>query len=381
MNFTIFNSLILAGIIQGFIFVAIVLSSKKYRYKSILYLVTLILAYSLSNLEYLISDIGLISYVNMYSYLWIPFASLLTPIFYLYYSYYLNPSKNKILIFEKLLFLPFLIFLTLTIIFRIGIIYEFEFFTFNNFYLYVIRINEIFSVLFCLTFLIIPLIHVVFYKKEKLIYDSKFVRPNIDWLNFTFVILSILTIYWGYLTYKNFFTPKQGQVSYNIFWIGVSIAIYWLGYMGIYKYGILLDRTKIRTYNTKTLKIVSSIQKINKHIQVLENLFLNEKIYLDSRLTLQSVADKMHLSKSHLSRIINAELNTSFTDYLNSFRIEEAKSYLNNPDFSKYTITAIGLEAGFNSKSAFFDVFKKATGKAPTTYKKGIENQIKAEVS
>ena len=67
-------------------------------------------------------------------------------------------------------------------------------------------------------------------------------------------------------------------------------------------------------------------------------------------------------------------MNTSFPDYLNSYRIEEAKSYLKNPEFSKYTIVSIGLEAGFNSKSSFYSVFKKATGQTPATFKKGIRS-------
>jgi len=50
--------------------------------------------------------------------------------------------------------------------------------------------------------------------------------------------------------------------------------------------------------------------------------------------------------------------------------VNEAKSYLKNPEFSNYTITAIGLEAGFNSKSSFYEVFKKATGTTPFSYKK-----------
>ena len=67
-------------------------------------------------------------------------------------------------------------------------------------------------------------------------------------------------------------------------------------------------------------------------------------------------------------------MNTSFPDYLNSFRIEEAKSYLKNPEFSKYTIVSIGLEAGFNSKSSFYSVFKKTTGETPAAFKKGIRS-------
>ncbi|MBT8387146.1 MAG: helix-turn-helix transcriptional regulator [Ignavibacteria bacterium] len=321
------------------------------------------------------------TYVDMYSFVWIPFASVLTPIFYLYYAYYLNPSKSKIELFEKLLFLPFLIFLTLTIVFRIGIILGSDFFNFRNLYLYVIRINEIFSVLFCFTFLIIPLVQAYVNRNKKPQYDMNYVRPNLDWLYVTFVILGLLTIYWGYLTYRNLFTEDQGTVNYYFFWVGVSISIYWLGYFGIYKYGILVDRKKIRRHSFKTLEIASSVHDKNKHVAALENLLLKEKKYLDPQLSLETVAENLNLSKSHLSRIISSELDTSFTDYINSFRIAEAKNYLINPEFSNYTIVAIGLEAGFNSKSSFFEVFKKATGMTPSVFKKKKEKQLNAEAS
>jgi len=50
-------------------------------------------------------------------------------------------------------------------------------------------------------------------------------------------------------------------------------------------------------------------------------------------------------------------------------RVEEAKLYLTDTDFSNYTLVAIGLEAGFNSKSAFNNSFKKITGQTPSQFK------------
>jgi AraC-like DNA-binding protein len=246
----------------------------------------------------------------------------------------------------------------------------------------VISINEIFSVLFCLTFLIIPLVQAYLNRNKKPQYNANYVRPNLDWMYITFVILAILTIYWGYLTYLNLFTDKQGQVSYNIFWVSVAISVYWLGYMGIYKFGILADRKKIRSHGLKTLEIANdSREEKNKHIEALETILVQQKRYLDPSLTLESVAETMQISKSHLSRIISSELGSSFTDYLNAFRVEEAKCYLNNPEFSNYTIVAIGLEAGFNSKSSFFEVFKKEVGMTPSAYKKRTEHNISTEAS
>ena len=43
-------------------------------------------------------------------------------------------------------------------------------------------------------------------------------------------------------------------------------------------------------------------------------------------------------------------------------------------NFKHYTVTAIGLECGFNSRSSFYAIFKKYTNKTPSQYKKEVRN-------
>ncbi|NJN50097.1 MAG: AraC family transcriptional regulator [Polaribacter sp.] len=60
----------------------------------------------------------------------------------------------------------------------------------------------------------------------------------------------------------------------------------------------------------------------------------------------------------------------NFTDFINQFRVDFAKQMLGNKEFKNYTITAIGLEAGFNSKSSFYAIFKKFTNVTPLEFQK-----------
>ncbi|PKA82562.1 AraC-like DNA-binding protein [Ulvibacter sp. MAR_2010_11] len=119
--------------------------------------------------------------------------------------------------------------------------------------------------------------------------------------------------------------------------------------------------------------IYSNEKQCNRHIRAFKRLCIEEKKFLDN-LSLKTTACEIGISTGHLSRIINTEINISFSDYINVLRVEEAKTYLINPKFSKYTIAAIGLEAGFNSKSTFNDSFKKIAGCTPSEFKKGHLN-------
>jgi len=71
-----------------------------------------------------------------------------------------------------------------------------------------------------------------------------------------------------------------------------------------------------------------------------------------------------------LSKLINNYSEYNFSDYINSLRVAQAKALLKDDDFDNYTIVAIGLECGFNSRSTFYTAFKKFTDLTPSEYRK-----------
>jgi AraC-like DNA-binding protein len=147
-----------------------------------------------------------------------------------------------------------------------------------------------------------------------------------------------------------------------------------MGRIGLYKLGIREEQKNIRQYSRLNRTNSNDHTQKNEHISSLQKILISQRKFMDSELTLESVANDMQISKGHLSRVINNNLRMSFTDYINSLRVEEAKSYLQNSDFSNYTLVAIGLEAGFNSKSTFNSAFKKIAGVTPSEFKKAHSN-------
>ena len=95
-----------------------------------------------------------------------------------------------------------------------------------------------------------------------------------------------------------------------------------------------------------------------------------EALYKNPDIKLKDLADKLDVSSHFLSQLLNDNLGESFNQYINVLRIEESKDLIKNNN--QFTLEAIGLEAGFSSKSSFYSTFKKVTGVTPAAYKKQV---------
>lgn len=122
---------------------------------------------------------------------------------------------------------------------------------------------------------------------------------------------------------------------------------------------------KNRLADSKTSEIVVKI------LAVMEQ----EKLFQETELTVQDLADKLQFPSYQVSQAINEGMKKNFYDLVNSYRVEEAKRLLLDSRNRSYTILSVGFEAGFNSKTTFNTVFKKFTGLTPTEYR---EKQKKA---
>ena len=115
----------------------------------------------------------------------------------------------------------------------------------------------------------------------------------------------------------------------------------------------------------KNSRLTDSEKK--KYIEDLDYLLSSKKPYLNSSLTLNDLAKLINIPSRTLSQIINESKKMNFYDYINSYRINEAKDILSSSPGK--TILEILYEVGFNSKSAFNTAFKKYTGLTPSKFK------------
>jgi AraC-like DNA-binding protein len=104
-------------------------------------------------------------------------------------------------------------------------------------------------------------------------------------------------------------------------------------------------------------------------------LMETERPYIDPDLTLAALANKLSVSTHNLSEVINTRFNQNFFDFVNAYRVEQAKRDLIDPQKREWKILAIAFETGFNSKTSFNTLFKKHTGLSPSEFRERM-NEI-----
>ncbi len=125
-------------------------------------------------------------------------------------------------------------------------------------------------------------------------------------------------------------------------------------------------------FKRKTTSVPLKIDE-QKKMEIKEKLFafmLDEKPYLNCDLRISDVANSLGFSIHEISQVLNVEMNHNFSDFINSYRVEEVKRRIQKGETQKYTLTAIAMQCGFNSKSSFQRAFKKATNLTPSEFLK-----------
>ncbi|MEO0740587.1 MAG: helix-turn-helix domain-containing protein [Bacteroidota bacterium] len=106
------------------------------------------------------------------------------------------------------------------------------------------------------------------------------------------------------------------------------------------------------------------------YLETLLQHFDTDRPYLRTDLTLREVADQIEVPQRYVSQVINEKLDQHFMDFVNGHRVEAAKTMLVDTAWAHLTIDGIAGEAGFNSRSAFYTAFKKATGTTPGAFRR-----------
>jgi AraC-like DNA-binding protein len=367
---SIFKFIIIIGIVQGFIFNLFVFSRRKKFDISIKYLNVVVLCLSLNNVREFVFDGDYLHETIIKIYLLFPWHLLVVPMFYVFLVYYLRihdklPSYLKttysLFVIESLIRIYFIVFSSnIEVFFAEYIIVE-------------EMINAIYAI-----FIFFKIIKLIFFDKKTLKEIYRF--NTILWIENILKLGFFLMLFWVFAVI--YYSITRNAAVYDPLKILYSWLIYWLGYQSLIHSKILNDRIYLKGYieNSKggfgknRVENASLVKKsFNKKHRVdfknIETYIIENQRYLDPLLSLEKLSDELDISVSQLSKLINIYSTYNFSDYINSLRVKQAKKLLSNNEFSDYTIVAIGLECGFNSKSTFYSAFKKFTSQTPTHFR------------
>ena len=112
-----------------------------------------------------------------------------------------------------------------------------------------------------------------------------------------------------------------------------------------------------------------SAEKMQLIASKLERAMTEDKLFLQDNLSLNKLSEAICETENHISETLSQFLNTKFFQFVNGFRVEEAKKALEDRD---KLITNIAFEVGFNSKSTFNTAFKKMVGYSPSAYRNSL---------
>lgn len=193
---------------------------------------------------------------------------------------------------------------------------------------------------------------------------------NLQWLRNIIIGMGLI---WTTVLISNFFGQTEGS---DLVFGAVVIFVFLIGYKGIRQGLIFTDEFMEQLVPSNNEKYKSSgltSEMAEQYLQELYQFMESEKPYLESRLTLPQLANRMNLNHNYLSQVINEKTDQKFQDFINSYRIKEFKERLRQKDSNQFTLLGNALACGFNSKSSFNAVFKKMEGMTPSEYLKEID--------
>jgi AraC-like DNA-binding protein len=169
----------------------------------------------------------------------------------------------------------------------------------------------------------------------------------------------------------------------RLLFVVLTFVIYWITWKVISRSGQFSDpESSVVSMNLhKTQKYAHSSLKAEEADRIermLHKLMLEEKVYLDSSLTIDTLSQKLSTTRHNLSQVLNDRLKRTYADYMNEFRLEESRKRLSDASNFRFTIAAVAQDSGFSSVSSFNDLFKKRYNLTPSKFRDQCLNKMSA---
>lgn len=303
--------------------------------------------------------------------------SFIGPLIFIYVKGIIGENTNRKNNYKHFIF-PVICFFSISIPALIDMLYEAYDFT----YLTTLQPLLLFTITYSLGYCISAFSKLKRFQKLVKLNYSNLEFKNLEWVKHlligAIIICSISVI-------TSIYEVNVGDMGWDIDFITiipiVALVMY-LGYYGISQSTILIPQflretntgDSLLSMNTTTTntKYSYDVVEMENLSSTLIDLMTTNKPFLDEDLTLTTLAKLLEVPDKKLSTLLNQNMNTSFYDYVNRFRVDEVIKMMSSPEGNKYTLLALAFDCGFKSKSSFNRVFKKTTKLSPSEYRKQV---------
>ncbi len=304
---------------------------------------------------------------------------------YSFYLYITAMTGEKIKLFRHtpFHFLPLLIALIHYLYFHIKYDYEdimsYIFNAYNHFPFIEYLLNILFSIV-TIFYFILSYRKIRKYRKNIKNCLSDIHKINLKWINNLLIIFTTIFIAVAVflntldITVKEQYNETVGITTLAVFYIFFFLKT--MQHPSIFSLDVNICPAMLKEgcYGTqcaikKNNKYISN-ESIDKYHANLIEYMRTSKAYLNTKLTINDLSEKLNYPVHVISLTINKKTGNNFYSFVNQYRIDEAKKQLLSVHNDILTIEAIGKKCGFNSTACFYEVFKKITGQTPSKFRK-----------
>lgn len=200
----------------------------------------------------------------------------------------------------------------------------------------------------------------------------------LNWLRNLISLLGILLLLYTTIGLYN----SGNEMLDNLYPIALVLVVFLIGFIGIRQSVVFVEQPAERVSSessepnkpdvdsAKYEKSALSSGDTKLIYRAVVELVEQEELFLQNDLSLPRLAKLLDLPSHYISQAINQESGSHFFDFINHRRVEYVSNILISPQSDGISILTLAMDAGFNSKSAFYSAFKAQTGLTPLQYKK-----------
>jgi AraC-like DNA-binding protein len=210
------------------------------------------------------------------------------------------------------------------------------------------------------------LVILIRYQKGLKNYCSLVEKQNLLWLKIVLYGYLVPCIFAEINSFAGYLIPisyeSQMLIEYSLFLIFFNILFY---KAMLHPYVIVQTEEKPKYFASNL-----DNNDIVNYSKIIEDFVNTKKPYLNPSLTLGELSEATGIPEKYISQVINQYWKQNFYTYINSLRVKEAKRILKTKESEKSTMFGIACDSGFNSKTVFYEAFKKYTGMTPSDFRK-----------